>query len=402
MDNLLKQSDRLGRVARSVLAVCAALALPLAPATPALAQESWLVWTAPGKGLGQTQLLEMTAMGPQIAASGAGFVAAHGSRVWSVRAVTVQLPVIACGCLTASERDSYNPDKPPPRCVSKKPFQSLQLVDALSGKARLLAPAPAYLSAEEGEPSWRVELLGQVGQYMLAAEYTWESPCMAAHGGAAAAFIALDLASGKAVELWGKAEHDQLVRAGRDKALAAIREALKKGGEDGRMVDEMADTLSVQAVSPAWDAAGRLQPRWLYVVGWDYASGDGVWGSYSRSAWVQIAEKLKRFANQPLLPLPVRLHLAAQAKADPPPRRFGWSAVQEAQIALAKAALAGKGPEPELEKSAPKAKRKVQEPVGSGRAPGAATGQRAPGGRASGGARATPGSSGSGSGRAGR
>ena len=383
---------------RFIPAVCAALAL----ATPALAQESWLVWTAPGKGLGQTQLLEMTAMGPQVAASGAGFVAAHGSRLWSVRAVTVQLAVVSCDCLTPAERDVYNPDKPPPRCVSKKPFQSLQLVDVQTGKAKLVAPAPAYLSVEEGEPSWRIELLGQVGQYMLAAEYTWESPCMAAHGGAAAAFVTLDLATGKAVELWGKAEHDQLVRAGRDKALSAFREALKKAGEDGRMVDEMADTLSVQAVSPVWDAAGRLQPRWLYVLGWDYASSDGVWGSYSRGVWVQIAQKLKRFANQPLLPLPVRLHLAAQAKADPPPRRFGWSTVQEAQIALAKAALAGKGPEPELEKAAPKAKRKVQEPAGSGRAPGAGAGQRAPGGRASGGTRAAPASSGSGSGRAGR
>lgn len=402
MDNHLEINGLLPRLRREFCAVCAALTLPLALATPALAQESWLVWTAPGKGLGQSQLLEMTAMGPQIAASGAGFVAAHGSKVWSVRAVTVQLPVVACGCLTAAEREAYNPDRPPPRCVSKKPFQSLQLVDALTGKARLLAAPPAFLSAEEGEPTWRVELLGQVGQYMLAAEYAWESPCMAAHGGAAAAFVALDLASGKPVELWAKAEHDQLVRAGRDKALAAIREGLKKGGGDGRMVDEMADTLSVQAVSPAWDAAGRLQPRWLYVLGWDYASGDGVWGSYSRGAWLQIAQKLKRFANQPLLPLPVRLHLAAQTKADPPPRRFGWSAVQEAQLALAKAALAGKGAQAELEKPAPKAKRKVQEPVGSGRAPGAAAGQRAPGGRASGGARVAPASSGSGSGRAGR
>lgn len=360
------------------------------------------MWTAPGKGLGQTQLLEMTAMGPQVAASGAGFVAAHAAKVWSVRAVTVQLPVVACGCLTAAERDNYNPDKPPPRCVSKKPFQSLQLIDALTGKARLLASPPRSLSAEEGEPSWRVELLGQVGQYMLAAEYTWESPCMAAHGGSAAAFIALDLASGKAVDLWGKGEHDQLVRAGRDKALAAFREALKKAGEDGRMVDEMADTLSVQAVSPLWDAAGRLQPRWLYVIGWDFASGDGLWGSYSRGVWVQVTQKLKRFSNQPLLPLPVRLHFAAQAKANPPPRRFGWSAVQEAQVALAKAALAGKGAEAVLEKTAPKAKPKVQEPAGSGRAPGAGTGQRAPGGRAGGGARAAPASSGSGSGRAGR
>lgn len=390
MNNLLERKRLLPQLVRALGAVCAALTLPLALATPALAQEAWLVWTAPGKGLGQSQLLEMTAMGPQIAASSAGFVAAHGSRVWSVRPVTVQLPVVACGCLTAAERDSYNPDKPPPRCVSKKPFQSLQLVDALTGKARLLAPPPPHLSAEEGEPTWRIELLGQVGQYVLAQEYTWESPCMAAHGGAAAAFIALDLASGKAVDLWAKAEHDQLLRAGRDKALTAIREALKKAGEDGRMVDEMADTLSIQAVSPAWDAAGRLQPRWLYVIGWDYASGDGVWGSYSRGAWVQISQKLKRFANQPLLPLPVRLHLAALAKADPPPRRFGWSAVQEAQIALAKAALAGKGPEAELEKAAPSVKRKVQDPVGSGRAPGAGSGQRAPGGRAGSGTRASP------------
>lgn len=395
-----------GRVRRRAVALLSFVAVWLQGAAlpEALAQEAWLVWTAPGKGLGSTQLVDMTAQGPQVVASAAGWVAALPGRVWSLRQTNVAVPVVQCACLSEAERDAYNPEKPPARCVRKKSFAALQLVDARTGKARLVAEPPALLSAEEGEASWRTELLGQVGPYLLAAHYTWDSPCMAAHGGAAATFVAVDLRTAKPVALWSEAEAAALLRGGRGKALAAMEAALKKQGDGGGLVADMADTLTVQAVSPLWDGAGRLQPRWLFVLGWDFASSDGVWGSYSRSAWVQIPQGIKAFENQPLLPLAVRSQFAAAAKGPTPARRFGWSAVQADQRQEVLAALAGKGAAAVVEPSAappkPIAAAKPSAPgqpgtrakpqakaaalPNSGRAPGAATGQRAPAATSSG------------------
>ncbi len=351
-----------------IMAMGAVLAaVSTAAAAPAVAQQAWLVWTAGGKGIGATRLVELSAAGPAVTASGEGLVVAVPGRVWAVREAAVAVPVLKCSCLSAQQRDSYDPDRPPAKCVSKANYKALHLIDAYTGKSTPVARPPSLLTADEGAPSWSTELLGQVGPYVLAADYSWEMPCMAAHGGGAASFVALDLIAGKPVELWGKAEQAQLARAGRDKALAALAAAMRKDGLDGKVEAAMADTLAVQALSPTWDGAGKLAPRFLFVLGWDYASGDSVWGSYSRAAWVQVPFAIKRFQGQPLLPLAVRQQFALQPEA----RRFGWSAVEPAQLALVRkelttpTAVAPAKPSPAAAPAASPAAPKTDRPGGS-------------------------------------
>lgn len=367
---------------RALLVLCGA-AVAAMSAAPARAQQAWLVWTAGGKGVGSTQLVEIGASGPRVTASGAGLVVALPGRVWAVREAPVGVPVLNCACLTPSQLDQLDPDRPPPKCVSKTKYRALHLVDAHTGKSALVARAPRLLTAGEGAPGWSTELLGQVGPYLLAADYSWEMPCAAAHGGAAASFVAVDLVSGKPVELWAKGEQAQLAQVGSAKALTALTAAMRKDGLDGKVGADMANTLAVQAVSPAWDATGKLAPRFLYVLGWDYASGDGVWGSYSRSAWVQIPLTLQRFQGQPLLPAAVRQQFALQRQA----RRFGWSAVEPSQLDLVRRELTTPTavvPSPPPPSAVPAAK----SPAAAGSRPG--SGRASSGARPAAGSRATP------------
>lgn len=299
------------------------------------AQQSYLVWTAGGKGLGQTQLVELGAAGPKVTASGAGLVVAMPGRVWAVREAMMAVPLLRCACLTAAQRDRYDPDRPPAHCVSQVKRKALHLVDAQTGTSRVLVRPPNLLTQDEGTAGWSAEMLGQVGPYLLAASYSWESPCQAAHGGSSASFVALDLVSGQPVDIWAKGEQAELVRVGGAKAMAALSAAMRKQGLDGKVEATMANTLAVQALFPAWDAAGQLSPRYLFVLGWDYASGDNLWGSYSRSVWVQVPYAISRLQGQPLLPQAVRHQLALQTQA----RRFGWSAVQPAQLGLVRREL---------------------------------------------------------------
>lgn len=367
--------QRIGR-RQGILSLCVALAAGV-HALPAQAQQAWLVWTAGGKGIGTTQLVEGGTSGPKVTASGAGLVVAVPGRVWAVREAQVAVPVLKCACLTPEQRERLDPDRPPAKCVTKAKYKTLHLVDAHTGKATLVARAPLLLTDGEGSPRWSTELLGQVGPYVLAADYSWEMPCAAAHGGGSASFVALDLVSGKSTELWAKGEQAQLARAGSAKALTALSAAMRKDGMDGKIEAEMANTLAVQALSPTWDAPGKLAPRYLYVLGWDFASGDGVWGSYSRSAWVQIPHTIKRFQDQPLLPLAVRQQFALLPQA----RRFGWSAVESSQLELVRR---------ELTTPTPVAPAKVTPSPAGGAKPVAPKATR-PGGRAGTDARASPG-----------
>lgn len=306
------------------------------PPVPAFAQQAWLVWTAGGKGLGQTQLVELSASGPKVTASGIGLVVAVPGRVWAVREAPVAVPLLNCACLTPAQRESYDPGRPPAQCVSKVQYKALHLVDVHTGRGTLLARPPTLLTHDQGAVGWSAELLGQVGPYVMTADYSWEMPCLAAHGGSSASFVTTDLVAGKPLDIWTKSDQLQLIRAGGAKALAALSAAMRKAGLDGKIEPEMAKTLAVQALSPTWDTAGKLAPRYLFVLGWDYASSDNVWGSYSRAAWVQIPYTIERLQGQPLLPLAVRHQFAQQAQA----RRFGWSAVEPAQLDLVRRELA--------------------------------------------------------------
>ncbi len=293
-------------------------------ATPAFAATMVLSYTAGASGHGETELLELGANGPVVRGKLPGLVAAvRGQPVW-IKPRPVKVRVVDCDCVAGREdADSYDESKPPAACTKTRTVQILALHNGTTGKVTPIGTAPKLLSDGEGDGSWSIEVLGQIGSMLLAVDKRWNFTCGGAHGSDSSDLLAIDLATGKAVEPWTKAERAAILAAGRAKAIAAIKAA----SADEEFEGDTESSLAVVALTPRWNGAGTLLPHYLMQVDWNYAGGDGVWGSYSRSTWVQLA--VVPAALKPGASLPGGLLAHWTRKGAPAAERYGWSYVDE-------------------------------------------------------------------------
>ena len=283
-----------------------------------------LSYAAGASGLGQTELVELMPDGPVVRAKLPGLVAAvRGKPVW-IKPRTVKVRTVDCECVTGREdADSYDEAKPPAACTKVRNYNVLALHDGVTGKALPLGKTPKLLSDGEGEASWSIEVLGQIGTLLIAEEKRWNFSCGGAHGSHSSELLAIDLATGKPVSPWTPAERTAILEAGRTKAIAAIKAAAE--GEEFESDTEQ--SLAVVALVPRWNGAGTLLPRYLMQVDWNYAGGDGVWGSYSRSAWLQLAVVPAALKAGATLPKGLLAHWTR--KGAPAAEFYGWSYVDE-------------------------------------------------------------------------
>ena len=324
---LLLSSVRRSSASRRLGAVGVSLVLAtMLVATSASAATMVLSYTAGASGHGETELVELAADGPIVRGKLPGLVAAvRGQPVW-LKPQAVKVRTVDCECvMNLPDPDSYDESKPPAACTKPRSLQVLALHNATTGKVTAIGKAPDLLSDGEGEGSWSIEVLGQAGTVLLAVDKRYSSSCGGAHGSESSELLAIDLATGKAVEPWTKAERAAVLAAGRTKAIAALKAALAKDGGD-EFEGDTEQSLAVVALAPQWNQAGTMLARYLLQVDWHYAGGDGVWGSYSRSTWLQLPQVPAALKAGGTLPAGLRQHWAKVGKGK---ERFGWSYVDE-------------------------------------------------------------------------
>jgi hypothetical protein len=272
---------------RNLLTLCLILTAGLS-AAPALAGELSLAWTGPETGPGETMLLESTPTGPEVRATMKGLVFAAMGQPWVVRDKVFPVSHVDCACAWKVAGDDYDPDNPPKKCLRTVKMKGVELFAPATGKVIPVGKPALLFGGEEGGGTWEVEVLGQAGSVVFFADRTWNHTCGAAHGNATAEFIAIDVAKGRAIRPWTDSEEIELLRLGHRAAFQTIADAVRRDDPERKMEADDASQLTLQAMTPRWNAEGLLVPQYLFQIEWDYASSDGTWGDYSRSAWVPL------------------------------------------------------------------------------------------------------------------
>ncbi|WP_437675919.1 hypothetical protein [Sorangium sp. So ce131] len=182
------------------------------------------------------------------------------------------------------------------------------------GRQEVIAPPD-----EEGlrEIQHTATLLGSVGPYLFVEERTYRDGC-GAHGSEGAAFVVWNAEVGAAVDLLAEVP-----------GVPALQEAaevvLDESEEDPGVAQQQEDTPDLVQIAPAYGSSGRLQLTAQLARFACYACGDGVWGSYSRSATVPLTERPARLSAWASPPPAVQTFLART----PGVALGGWSRFAE-------------------------------------------------------------------------
>jgi hypothetical protein len=288
-----------------------AVASILLPAS-ALAAEDALVWAPNASGKVEAQLWQRPDGGQWSLSRvlpGLSLVGKGGLQ--ELTSATVKVPSYDCEC-GRNVREDMTPEEFPTKCKKSVAVQ----IPAIRTRGKLvpLMKAPDHTSGEDGTADGpQAEVLGVVGPYVFVAVHHWTYYCGAAHGNAAAWFMVWDSDAGKTIALWDAAEEKGLARAMSIRALAYIQD---EAGEDNQ--DEGEKTLKLSAIKAQW-LEGKLAPSWLGTVDWVYAGGDSMWGSYTRSKWLDnglVPKKLLPYKDLPeaLVPLATAVPTALQLR----------------------------------------------------------------------------------------
>lgn len=192
-----------------------------------------------------------------------------------------------CGCLT--EAWDAGESEPTPATLKKcaRGGKGLLPVAVKVGSARrvLLSPIPEDITGEEGPGFPKFELLGIVGSQVIIGYHLPNDICGPPHGQAESTLTVTELSTGRATAPWNPSEAAQIAAAARTAAERAIKSSGELSAEE---VDELRTAeIAVRALRARWTGP-RFSPEWLLSASVAYTSSDGVWGAYTRSAWVKI------------------------------------------------------------------------------------------------------------------
>lgn len=210
----------------------------------------------------------------------------------------VKVKHVDCTCARGKGDDIPEESKIPAKC---KKSVAVQVPAIRMGKKLVPLIKPAGSGKDEaGEHEGpATDILGVVGPYLLLSVHDWSYACGAAHGSASAEFVVWDADKAAPTE-WGE-ETERKVLAERlgVRAAAYIR---GEAGDDNTNDDENPE-MRISALRVGWSSTS-LSLQMLMTMGWHYAGGDSVWGSYSRSKWIDATPGLypnrwKDFAKLP-------------------------------------------------------------------------------------------------------
>ena len=259
------------------------------------------IWVRQAQGLPRAETWERGIRGDwsRTQVSGAPLLQV-GADVWRLELKPRRVPFFSCDCILAAL--AAEPDLPISPCMRQAYHMVPSAVSARTGARVLIAPLPDAVSDEEQAGPLTFQVFGAIGPYVIAASHAEQDGCGAGHGGIDSAFQVTDLRTGRAVKAWTNSEEVRLTKGLAIRALLAVRALIT----DESQLDWPGNATFLtflRGVRPTW-RRGELALEMLISIGWDYADGDGVWGSYSRSAWVSGVGQgmLQRFANFQRLP----------------------------------------------------------------------------------------------------
>ena len=210
--------------------------------------------------------------------------------------------IAATGQLWQLVRSSHNIALPPcegRESEGKLASEGLMMVPVgatpTSGVALIteLVPKPGAGDASDELQGWieqHSEVVASLGDFVFVKESRDEGTC-GAHGATAVSAAVIDLSRRGEVRLVGDADVAELHAP----ALAAMRRAAEETGGPGLLFDQDSnvDAISHLAMSmPFWIEAGggvRMQLRHLFWADACYACSDGMWSSYTTTAWIDAS-----------------------------------------------------------------------------------------------------------------
>ncbi|HEX8692222.1 MAG TPA: hypothetical protein VF746_07380 [Longimicrobium sp.] len=285
--------------------------------------EAYLVWSADSAGAPATTVW-IDGEGREVARR-PGVLVAAGGGLWAWREEKERTKGIDCDCLretefTDDEQASYR------RCTREADVAVVDLVDLLGGRrVRVLDTMSGADTLGIEPPEQSSAPLAGVGPFLFTESDSYTYSC-GAHGFHGVDAEVYDLLLGARVEMMDSVEAEAATaREGAD----AIRRMIEEDAdlEDPRPV-EVVDLTEVEA---RWTPAGKLEVAYQFTTGACYACGDGLAGSYTRSAVIPAKVLPKRLAEWTTAPEAVRRYW----QSAPPGARSGWSRVDAPDRAAA-------------------------------------------------------------------
>ena len=256
------------------------------------------IWVRQAQGLPRAETWERGVRGDwsRAQASGAPLLQV-GADVWRLELKPRRVPFYSCDCILAAL--ATEPELPMSPCMRQAYHMVPSAVSARTGARVLIAPLPDAVSDEEQAGTLTFQVFGAIGPYVIAASHAEQDGCGAGHGRIDSALQVTDLRTGRAVKAWTNSEEVRLTKGLAIRAFLAVRALIT----DESVLDWPGDATFLRGIRPTW-SRGELTLEMLVSIGWNYADGDGIWGSYSRSAWVSGVGQgmLQRFANFRRLP----------------------------------------------------------------------------------------------------
>lgn len=262
------------------------------------APQSVNIWIRQAEGLPRAETWERGERGVWSRARvGGAPLLQVGADVWRLELKPQRIPFYSCDCVLAAL--AAEPELPISPCLRQAYHMVPSAVSARTGERVLVAALPEAVSDEEQAGLLTFQVFGAIGPFVIVASHAVQDGCGAAHGRIDSALHVTDLRTGRAVAAWTNAEEVRITKGLASRALRAVRGQIAVESQ----LDWPGDATFLRGIRPTW-VRGELALEMLMSVGWDYADGDGIWGSGSRSAWVSgVGQRmLQRFANFRRLP----------------------------------------------------------------------------------------------------